>query len=39
MKREKRGRYIKDDDNGYRFSFTIPSVKQFIVWFCCFEIK
>ena len=32
MKRDKRGRYAKDEDNGYRFSFTVPSIKALIIW-------
>ena len=32
MKRDTRGRYVKDEDNGYRFSFTVPSIKALIIW-------
>ena len=35
MKRDKRGRYCKeddDDDNGYNFCLVLPSIKTLLYW-------
>ena len=34
MKRDKKGRFTSeaDDDRGYRFTLTFPSIKNLIFW-------